>query len=178
MLKFFFWLLLLANGALLAYQQGYLDTWFADNHEPGRLAKQLNADKIRLLPANTGKPAVADTGKKALADAADIDTLPAVAADASKNQDATVVPACTEFGNFSDAEAKRFEAQLTPLALGKRLSRRTLTEGGSHMVFIPPQGNKENAEKKIGELRRMGITDFYLVQDNSPMRWSISLGIF
>lgn len=170
MLKFVFWLLLLANGGLFAYHQGYLDPWFADSREPGRAARQLNADKIRLLPAGESavKPVVAE------AENTDVDVLPAVAVADKKPE----VLACTEVGNFSDADANRFQAQLTPLALGQKLSRRTISETASYIVLIPPLGSKENADKKVGELRRLGVSDFFLIQDNSPMRMGISLGIF
>lgn len=33
-------------------------------------------------------------------------------------------------------------------------------------------------EKKAGELRKLGVEDFFIIQDNSPMRWGISLGVF
>lgn len=179
MLKFFFWLLLLTNGALFAYHQGYLDVWFAENREPGRVARQLNPDQIKLQPADGARKPAAGPGKpEASQPDTDVDALPAVVAVSAVADKKPEVLACTEFGNFSDADAKRFQTQLTPLALGTRLTRRTITENGSHLVYIPPQGSKENAEKKVGELRRLGVTDFFLIQDNSPMRWSISLGIF
>ncbi|MBS1170828.1 MAG: hypothetical protein H6R01_1746 [Burkholderiaceae bacterium] len=46
------------------------------------------------------------------------------------------------------------------------------------MVFIPSQGSKAGADKKAAELRRMGITNLFIIQDNSALRWGISLGVF
>jgi hypothetical protein len=46
------------------------------------------------------------------------------------------------------------------------------------MILTPPQDGKEGADRKAGELRRMGITDFYVIQENNDQRWGISLGIF
>lgn len=88
------------------------------------------------------------------------------------------IAACTEVGNFVEADAKRFEAQLAPLALGPRLSRRAIQENGGYMVFIPPQGSKEGADRKVQELRRRNVTDFFVIQENSNLHWAISLGIF
>lgn len=153
MLKFFFWILLLANAGLFAYQQGYFAVLLPSGREPARMDNQLNADKIRLVPPPPPVPAPA----------------------AVKTEE---VVACAEIGNFNPAEAKRFTAQLAALSLGERLSQRPVQEVASHMVYIPPLADKDTAEKKAGELRRLGVNDFYIIQDNSDLRWSISLGVF
>ncbi len=153
MLKFFFWILLLANAGLFAYQQGYFAVLLPSGREPARMDNQLNADKIRLVPPPPPVPAPA----------------------AVKTEE---VVACAEIGNFNPEEAKRFTAQLVALSLGERLSQRPVQEVASHMVYIPPLADKDTAEKKAGELRRLGVNDFYIIQDNSDLRWSISLGVF
>jgi hypothetical protein len=261
MLKFVFWILLLVNGALFAYREGYLDAFIPSGREPARLAQQFNADKIRLLPQNArpadqpapaqptppaDKPAAGQgddktgsnadkhdatqaaeagmTGATAVADAkAEAGKLISVAhnpqtekkpepekkteadkaaeaekqvkkAETDKNTEAdkkTVaadkvanagkkaeVLACTEIGNFNEIDAGRFEARLATLAPQARVSRRLIREASSHIVFIPPQANKEAADRKVEQLRSLGITDFYLIQDQSEMRWGISLGVF
>lgn len=158
MLKFFFWILLLANAGLFAYQQGYLDTMLPSGREPARMSNQINAEKIRLVPAPAPAP----------------EPAPVVESVAQKEE----VPACTEIGNFTPDDARRFSAQLAPLALGERVSQRTIQGAVTHIVYIPPQPGKEAAEKKAGELRELGVNDFFLIQDNSDMRWGISLGVF
>lgn len=169
MLKFFFLSLLLANGLLFAFQQGHLEALMPSGREPLRIANQLNADKIKLI-----SPQAAGTLAGAASPAA-VTAAPAGAA-ADKKQN---LPACIEIGNFSIAEARRFEAQLANLALAARPARRDVQEAGSsHMVLIPPQDGKEGADKRAAELRNSGITDFYVIQENSGQRWGISLGIF
>lgn len=163
MLKFFFWILLLANAGLLGYQQGYFDALLPSGREPARMKNQLNADKVRLVPAPAPVPVA--------------DASPAEATAQPETKKAAVI-ACTEVGNFNPEEAKRFHAQLAPLALGERVSQRAIQEVASHIVYIPPQADKETAEKKAIELRRMGIDDFFIIQDNSSLRWGISLGVF
>jgi hypothetical protein len=157
MLKFLFALLLLANAALFAYHEGYLGNSSSDTREPGRMAKQINADKIKLLPAS----------------AADTSAVTPVSAPGKPD-----VAACTEIGTFDAAEAKRFETRVASIAPGDRLSQRTVDEPSRHIVFIPPQGNKEGADKKSGELKKLGIKDFYVIQDAGEFKWGISLGIF
>ena len=172
MLKLLFAMLLLGNAGLFAYQQGYLETLLPSGHEPARLGGQLNADKIKLIPASTATaappPSVSMTQEEPVLE-------PVLAAAAAKNKEAL---SCTEIGNFEPVDAKRFETRLAALSLGDRLSRRNAQEGARHMVYIPSQLDKEGAEKKAGELRRLGIKDFYVIQESGELHWGISLGIF
>jgi hypothetical protein len=46
------------------------------------------------------------------------------------------------------------------------------------MVMIPPLDSREAANQKTEELRGLGITDSFIIQDNSPRRWGIALGTF
>lgn len=172
MLKLLFWSLVAVNGALFAFHHGYLAKLIPDGHEPARMAKQFNADKIRLIAAPDSKAAATSTTTTGTDDVLQLEPLLARA----RQQHETL--ACTEIGNFDTADAKRFETQLTALALGDKVSRRTVQEVASYMVFIPSQGSKELADKKVGELRRMGITDSYIIQDGTELRWAISLGVF
>ncbi|HEV2610255.1 MAG TPA: SPOR domain-containing protein, partial [Noviherbaspirillum sp.] len=184
MLKFFFWILLLANAGLLAYQQGYLDELVASGREPGRLQNQLNADRIRVAPvsAQASAPAAVETAAKiaAVDQPASIPSSPAQPAPqaAAVAAQKAELPSCVEIGNFNAADAQRFEARLATLSLGDRVSRHGVQEVLRHMVYIPPQTDKEAADRKTAELRQLGITDFYVIQDNSDMRWAISLGVF
>jgi hypothetical protein len=88
--------------------------------------------------------------------------------------------ACTLVGNFALPEARRFEAMLAPLALGQRQSRENVAvpEVSSHIVFIPSAGSKEAADRKAAELKELGITSYFIMNDNSPMKYAISLGVF
>ncbi|MFD2270458.1 SPOR domain-containing protein [Undibacterium arcticum] len=143
--------------------------------EPERMARQINADKIKLIPAPAAgaKAGAATSSASAAAAAATASALAATREAAPPTR-----VACTEIGNFTAAEAKRFEQRLASLALGERQSRNNVQEVASRMVYIAPQGDKEGADKKAGELRRLGVTDFFVIQDNSNLRWGISLGVF
>ena len=176
MLKLLFWFLLLANSALLAYQQGYLNTLFPDGREPDRVAKQFNADKIKQVTASAA--VVVPVVEKL----PDPDPVPASVPDPVPNALVAVKKpnsvACTEIGNFDPIDAKRFETQLASLSLGRRLSKRHAQEKVRYMVFIPSQGSKEEADKKTAELRQLGVDDFYVIQEGTDLKWGISLGIF
>jgi hypothetical protein len=172
MLKFIFWSLLLANGALLALQLSG-GAALSDKREPNRLANQLNADKIKLISAKQAN-ALTSAPTAPAPQSPPAEPTVAVAPTVKKPE----LVACTEIGNFLPADAKRFEERLAPLALGDRQARRNIQEVASHMVYIPPQGEKEGADRRVSELRQQGISNFFVIQDNSPLRWGISLGIF
>lgn len=202
MLKFFFWLLVLANAALFSYQRGYLDWWLPSGREPARLANQLNADKIKLASAPSAAPGTAAAGAASSAASsvapvapaepatpAQVAPAPVTAPAAAPAAVANAAPpppekkkpamiACTEFGNFNAEDAKRVSAQLTALAIGSRIEQRPVREVTSHIVYIPPQADREAAEKKAEELRGLGVSDIFIIQDNSSLRWGISLGVF
>lgn len=156
MLKFIFWSLLAANGVLLAYSQGVLGNFKGNEREPARMKNQLNTDKLLLVPATRA-----------------VASVPAAAPPAD-------LTACLEVGNFGPAEARRFETRLAPLELGERQSRISVasTDVTSHVVYIPPQGSKEAAERKAGELKNLGVTNYFIMSDSSAMKWGISLGVF
>lgn len=177
MLKILFGFLLLINGGLYAFQQGWLDAWSPASREPSRLAQQLNPAQLKLIPAPAARPAaVAPSAVNALAAATPEE--PEAEKNMARADKISNVLACTEVGNFDAVEAKRFETQLASLALGERLTRRTIQEHARHMVYIPPQASKDAAEKKAGELKRLGVEDFFVIQDGSALQWGISLGIF
>lgn len=170
MLKFIFSILLLANGVVLAFNGGCLDAFLPDGREPQRIKRQIHPEQLTLLAA--GAKAAAAANPHAAAVPASTDPVDTAAAAPP------ALIACTEIGNFQLTEAKRFESQLAALALGDRQSRRNVSEAASHMVYIPPQGGQAGAQKKVAELRQRGVTNFFIVQDNSDLRWGISLGVF
>lgn len=168
MLKFIFWALLCINAVLFAYGQGLLGYFKTSEREPQRIANQLNTDKLALLSAATATaPRPASTA------------MPAPEAPA-ETAPAAVLVACTEIGNFAALEARRFERLLEPLELGERLSQDNVpsSEITSHMVMIPPLGSKAAADKKAAELQEQGVSNYFIMNDTTPTKWAISLGVF
>ncbi|MCP3654270.1 hypothetical protein [Herbaspirillum sp.] len=196
-LKLLFWLLLVGNVVLFGMSRGYFGANASERREPQRLAEQLRPELLSVLPANSDKlasqlraqPAIAqaaaaDTGTAAAAPAAEAPAAtPATAAPAQPAvpQVATVTPSCTEVGNFTAADARRFSDQLASLKLGDKVVQKLTQDVTSHMVYIPPQDGREGADRRIAELRRLGIGDFYVIPDSFPnpaLRSGVSLGIF
>jgi len=155
MLRFFFWFLLVVNAFVLAFNFGWLGNWPLETHEPERLKQQHHVSQLLQVPASV-----------ALA--------PVVSPPEKKDE----ITACLEIGNFLQSDAAKIEAKLKTLALGDRQSRLNVSDSATHMVYIPSQGSKDGADKKVSELKRINVTDFFVIQDAGPLRWGISLGVF
>ncbi len=177
MLKILFGLLLVINGGLYAFEHGYLNSLIPPSHDPLRLKQQLHPELLKLVPLDAEK---AEAGKAEKVAAVEPEKIPqAIEKSAEKPaEQAAEVLACTEIGNFDAAEAKNFEAKLAALALGERLSRRQIQENARFIVYIPPLANKDAADKKGGELKRLGVDDFFVITEHTALQWGISLGIF
>jgi hypothetical protein len=172
--------LLCANALLFAYGRGLLGSFEGEAREPARLRNQLAADKLVLLSgaqaqalaqavAQAPAPAATATGTTAAAE------LPAAPAPA-----ASPLVACVETDAFTAFDARRFKTRLARLDLGERQTRLTVPfqEVSSYMVYLPPQGGKEGADRRTAELRERGVSNSFVMQGESPLRWAISLGVF
>ena len=53
----------------------------------------------------------------------------------------------------------------------------TYSKGG-FWVYIPPLANRRAAEKKVSELKSLGVTEYFIVQESGPNNLAISLGLF
>jgi hypothetical protein len=64
------------------------------------------------------------------------------------------------------------------MALGNRVSARRTQEAAGWWVFLPPQSSRQEALRKAGELKALGITDYFVVTEEGEWRWALSLGIY
>ena len=172
MLKFVFWALLALNAVLFAYGRGYLGTPAGSEREPARLKNQLATERIALLGEAEAK-ALADSVKPA---------AEAPAAPAAPTEPAPAAPllACVQAGPFAAGDVRRFESRIARLELGERQSRISVPfqEVSSYMVYLPPAGGKEGADKRSAELKERGVDNFFVMQGESAMKYAISLGVF
>jgi hypothetical protein len=185
LLRFVFWALLCANALLFAWGRGFLGGAEPEQREPARLRNQLAADKLVLLTgaqaraiAQAEAPATTAAAAEAPAATAAAAEVPATAAPVSAP--AAPIVACVETDAFAAFEARRFETRLARLDLGARQTRLTVPfqEVTSHLVYLPPQGGKEGADRRTLELRERGVTSSFVMQGESPLKWAISLGVF
>jgi hypothetical protein len=167
--------LLCANALLYAYGRGFLGGAEPEQREPARLRNQLAADKLVLL---SGAQAQAIAAAETLAESSAAAEVPAAPVPAGSP--AAPAVACVETDAFAASEARRFETRLARLDLGARQTRLTVPyqEVTSHLVYLPPQGGKEGADRRTAELRERGVSNSFVMQGESPLKWAISLGVF
>jgi len=165
-MRLFFLLLLAANAALFAWSRLSPMADGASDAEPAR--RQVQPEKIRVLQ---GKELAGLTGAAPV-------PAPAPALKPAPSPGPAGPAACIEWGGFALAEAPKAEQALATLALGARLSQRRSEETAGWWVFIPPQGSRAGAQKKVAELKALGVEEFFVLQDEGRMRWAISLGVF
>jgi len=156
-----FLLLMLANVGFFAWAR-YVSPPDA-TADPLPLTRQIEPEKMKVVAPNDlpAPPAARATPTSAPA--------PAATAVAAK---------CLEWGSFTLTDAPRAEKALEPLALGPRLAQRRTEETAGWWVFIPPQGNRAAAVRKASELKSLSINDYFIVQEDGPYRWAVSLGVF
>ena len=163
-----FLLLVLANAAFFAWTRLVAPDAVAD---PAPLARQIQPEKLRVV--GHGEPPAAKAAPPVAA---------AALAAGSPGAAAPGAAACLEWGSFTLADAPKAEKALEPLALGARLSQRRTEETAGWWVFIAPQGGAANARqaalKKTLELKALKVDDYFVVSDEGPFRWAISLGVF
>ena len=128
--------------------------------EPLRGHEPVNAEKIKLLadPRKAPEPVVARRG-----DGAAAEIKPEI---------------CHEWGQFSGDALKRVDQALEKLQLGEKLTQRKAEKSGGYWVYIMPRKTLPEAQKKVDELKRLGVQESYIVREPSAMQHAISLGIF
>jgi len=154
-------LLLLANLGFFAWI--YFGAGRASD-ESQLMEQQLNPQAIRLLRADQVAALAAERAKQA--------------AERPKPSPKVTLAACLELGAFNPGEVARVQQALEPLALGSRLSQRRAEEIASYWVFMPPQRDRQAANRKAAELKKLGVEDFFILQEDPKFRFAISLGVF
>ena len=86
--------------------------------------------------------------------------------------------ACLEWGVFAGPGVARAETALSQLELPEGRVGRVVTDAGGYWVHMPPQKTRADADRKLAELKALGVSEFYLVQEPAKWRNAISLGIF
>ncbi len=168
-----FLVLLLANVAFFAWVR--LGAPGGAGADPAPLARQISPEKLRVVrpeelvqaaPPKSIAPPPPPPPPATVAQAAP----PAVAARRK----------CMEWGAFPPGDVARAQAALAALELGERVSQRKTEGTAAWWVFIPPQnGNaRQAAARKAGELKKLGVQDYFIVQEEGENRWAISLGVF
>jgi hypothetical protein len=196
MMKWIFALLLLGNMVFFAVMQ-WGGALTVDESNP-QLQAALNADKIKivnLLPSSAPVPASAvlpasSVPAIAAASAPVSVTVPApvVAAPAALPPPLPVPPviaavappaklSCMEWGEFSGADLRRADKALAAIKLGDKAKPRIVEYNSAYWVYIVPM-KMTFVKKKIAQLKKLKIQDYFVVKEPGDWKNSISLGVF
>jgi len=108
-----------------------------------------------------------------------IKLLPAVASSAPAAQSAVqAASACMEWGEFSGNDLARATSALSALRLDNNLTQRQIEHISGYWVYIPPLANSAEVEKKIAQIKELGLGEYFVVQEAGKWQNAISLGVF
>lgn len=152
MLRHIALLLLAANLAFFAWTQGWLDGLVgiraSGDREPERLALQVRADTVRILPSGGTEAAAASAPAPAVAAA------PTPAAPASV---AAAANACLEAGPFTPAEVAGASAAAQAVVAADRIAEQRTERPGRWIVYLGQYLSREDLERKVEELKKLKI---------------------
>jgi len=187
-MKNLFWVLLLGNVILFAVMQRGGFGW---GEQEVQAQPYLHGDMIRLIPALQSVPARALPSSKPVPEPitasapvvvpsqpeshAKPDSAMDAAAPAAANPG---TPACLEWGDFSGPDLARATAALSAMQLADKLSQRQIEQDIGYWVYFPPLGNKAAVNRKIAEIKALGIREYFVVQASGYWHNAISLGVF
>lgn len=86
--------------------------------------------------------------------------------------------ACIEWGAFSTAELPGARDAIDTLGLGQNVSVVEVQALAGWWVYIPPLKDKAEVDRKIAELKALGVDEYFAVENGGIANNAISLGIF
>ncbi len=171
MIRKVFWVLVLANAGLLAYLK-----WGGPLMQDGGLQPALNPEKIKLL--GFSPLPVASMAAPASAPAVAPGAAGPGSAAAHSAPDAPLADACLEWGEFSGSDLSRVREDLAGLKLGATLTQREVDHSIGYWVYIPPLKNRAAVNAEVARLKKLGVTEFFVVQEKGQWLDAISLNVF
>jgi hypothetical protein len=184
--KVLVFLLVLGNLLFYAFTAGYFGR--PDNPDAGRVDQQITPERLRVVSRGEApsSPAKSEPAPESAAAKPEVAPAPAPEEPAPKAEPVKeavadkpdTTPTCLAWRQLTVAEADKVAALMGKRFADYKLTRKTVAgESNGWWVYIPAMPGKADADKKAGELRDLGITDFFIVQEGAS-RHAISLGIF
>lgn len=180
MIRAIFWLVLLINVALFVLMK-----WGgALVHDDSSLLTQpaLSPEKIKLwlpsaaeAPSSVAPAASATLPVQPAPASAILPASPPAPAPASATASAT---ACLEWGEFSGSDLMHARDNLAALKLGDRLMQHQLEHTIGYWVYLPPAKTHAETNKRIAQIRKIGVKQYFVVQEKGKWHNAISLGVF
>jgi hypothetical protein len=162
-------LLVLVNLLFYAFSADFVGP--ADDPDALRIGQQVSPESIRIVARGDRPPASQTVPPPVVPDSVPATVAPEAAAE-------TKPQICLTWAALSPVEADRITRVVTRGFVDFKLSRGQVNgEGNGWWVYMPPLADKAAAEKKTSELRALGVSDYFVVQDGVN-RHAISLGVF
>lgn len=149
-MRIFFLLLLLANAGFFAYHHYLGET---DEAAAQIQLLQISPEKLNPVTVVMAPPSAVSAGQSSPA-------------------------ACLEWGAFAGPDVARADAAFVTLALAADATQRRVTDVDGYWVHMAPLKTKADVDRKVGELKALGVTEFFVVQDAGQWRNAVSLGLY
>ena len=154
-MRAFVFVLILANLLFWAWSQGYFGV--SSNPDAFRVQQQLLADQVKIVARDEPPPE---------------SVVPV------KEVEKVVADACLQSGEMPKAEADQLEIMLGEKFPGFKVARHDVAGSTNYWVYMPPLATKQELDNRIAALKKLGVTEFFVVQESGPNNRAISLGLF
>jgi hypothetical protein len=190
-MKRLFWILLLLNVVVFAYFKRDALSPAVSSLKPEihpEQIKLLSASALETYPKRTVAPAQ-DTSLIASPPPQEAATSPVPPPEAKgadkkepvKTAEARTAPSgvCYEWSSFSTARVNEAVNLAQQLNIKTQVGQTVYgPENIRYWIYKPPMASAEAAQTKADELRKLGVEDFFIVQDDPKWRNAISFGVF
>jgi hypothetical protein len=193
--------LFVVNLGFAAWAAGWLGA-AGNERDPGRLARQVNPDRVRVArqpvsPPRSTAPATApaDAAPKGTLAPADVTRAPGATGSVAPLNPATLIataptaagttqpaspsdPNCFEIGPFTPAEVVAAETALVRASLpaGSWIDLK-VDRPGEYIVYAGRYPDREGLERKIAELRRLRV-QYEEIRDLPDLQPGLAIGRF
>jgi hypothetical protein len=147
--------------------------WLESPREPHRAAQQVRVERMQIQPPRAAEAVVSPASSQAAPRATPAVAITSAAARTSADK-------CMEVGGFSTQNAQRAIEDLKAIAAAMPMPVEQFerSEQVRWWVHLPAQPTRENADRKLAELRRRKVTDVSVVTGEDPESYTVSLGLF
>ena len=170
-------MLLFANSMLLAAVLGAFGSQpmaglLESPREPQRVHQQVRGERMQLQPPSSAAASERPASVPS----------PALRSEAPVAATLAAAPAgnCMEMGGFTTQGVAHAREDLAAIATGTPLPVEQFerSEQVRWWVHLPAQPTRENADRKLAELKRRKVTDVSVVAGENPESYTVSLGLF
>ena len=184
-------LLVVANVLLFGWFRGWMAPFGGDGRDPGRIERQVEPERLRIVPGPRAGPGPGPAGGDARAGSADSAATSGAPVIASSPP---VPPAplppppspaalgvvlraagCAEIGPMSEQDAVRVQVMLDAVVQDLVVTTQRAEDITSWWVYVAPSSG--DVARRVADLRERGVSDLYVMPDGQ-WKGAISFGLF